>query len=360
MATIYDVARAAGVSPKTVSRVLNGDAPVGPTTRRRVEDEMARLGYVPSNAARMMRSNRSRLVGLITGAISKNRAPDEPQGLPDLAIVQSVQQAIAEAGMTLMIADTNGQAERVPDLVRTFLQHRVEGLLYVAGHHQQVDLTAEQLDCPLVLVNCFADAGTMAVLPDDRTCQRSLIERVIGAGHRRIGFLTLAPGSLAGKLRLQGYRDALAAADIAFDPALALPGQGSGHGPESEHLTAGVDRLLQLPEPPTVICCGKDAMAMRIYGVLRSRGMRIPETISVAGFDDYRVISETLFPPLTTVELPYPAMGRRAAESLLATIRGEPVQSESPLLVAGQVAWRSSVAAFTSADTSDSKRRDEE
>ena len=181
MATIYDVARVAKVSPKTVSRVLNGDAPVGRETRVAVEAAIAQLGYVPSNAARMMRSNRSGLVGLITGAISTTQEPTQPAGLPDLFIVQGIQQAMAQSGMTLMIADTGGQLDKAAPLIQTFLCHRVEGLIYVAEYHQHV----------------------------------------------------------------------------------ALP--------------------------------------------------RVPDEISVAGYDNYRVIAETLYPPLTTVDLPYAAMGVRAA-----------------------------------------------
>ncbi len=166
MATIYDVARLAGVSPKTVSRVLNGDGPVGQTTRDAVEAAMTQLGYVPSNAARMMRSSRSGLVGLITGAISLSHEPAQPNGLPDLFIVQGIQQAMAPTGMTLMIADTGGRSDRVPHLIDTFLRHRVEGLIYVAEYHQRVTLPPVPADTPFVLANCFDDVGTPAILPD--------------------------------------------------------------------------------------------------------------------------------------------------------------------------------------------------
>ena len=151
MATIYDVAKRAGVSPKTVSRVLNGDAPVKKQTKDAVESAMVELGYVPSNAARMMRSNRSGLVGLITGAISHGIEPTEPEGLPDLFIVQGIQQIMGASGKTLMIADTGGVSEQVPHLIRTFLQHRVEGIIYVADHHKQVTLPNIPDDYPIVL-----------------------------------------------------------------------------------------------------------------------------------------------------------------------------------------------------------------
>ena len=109
MATIYDVAALAKVSAKTVSRVLNGDAPVSRETREAIEAAIAELGFVPSNAARMMRSQRSGLIGLITGAISMSPEPTQPAGLPELFIVQGIQRALEPSGMTVMIADTGGR-----------------------------------------------------------------------------------------------------------------------------------------------------------------------------------------------------------------------------------------------------------
>lgn len=343
MATIYDVAKAAGVSPKTVSRVLNGDAPVGKTTRDAVERAMTDLGYVRSNAARMMRAHHSGLIGLITGAISLGAEPTDAHGLPDLFIVQGIQQMIGATGKTLMIADTGGRLDRVPHLVRTFLEHRVEGLIYVADRHQEVDLPAIPEETPLVLANCFDSRGTPAIVPDDERGQFDLVTRLIEAGHRRIGYLSLPQNLVATRLRVQGYRRALAAAGIADDPALVVSGYLDGRDRNSQLLWDAIDRLLTLPDPPTVLCCGNDEMAMRVYGILRTRGLRLPEDISVAGYDNYLAIAETLFPPLTTVELAYGAMGARAAELLLGLIRGEAKPETNPTLVSGPVSWRSSV-----------------
>ena len=195
MSTIYDVARLAGVSPKTVSRVLNADGPVGEKTREAVEKAMRELGYVRSNAARMMRAQKSGIIGLITGALSTKNQPSTQQGLPDLYIVQGIQRALDSSGMTVMIADTAGRMDRVPHLIDTFLSHRVEGLIYVAEYHQEVRLPALPDDTPLVLANCFDSRGTHAVLPDDRRLQADLVRRLIAAGHERIAFLA-GPRSL--------------------------------------------------------------------------------------------------------------------------------------------------------------------
>lgn len=346
MATIYDVAKLAGVSSKTVSRVLNGDAPVNEKTRRKVSDAIAQLGYVPSQAARMMRSSRSGLIGLITGAISATPDGTETRGLPDMLIVQAIQRVMAARGKILMIADTGGTSATVPMLAATFAQHRVEGLLYVADHHRIIDADLRGANCPVLLVNCYDTFGTPCVLPDDAAGQKALVARLIAAGHRRIGFLTLDQAMPAGRLRLDGYKDALAEAGQTYDPTLTRAGYVIGREMQGETLTEALEHLLTLDQPPSVICCGNDEMAMRVYGLLRSRGLRVPEDVSVAGYDDHRAIAEMLHPYLTTVQLPYQDMGRHAAERLLDMIGGHPPASDASLLVQGPVVWRSSVTAI--------------
>lgn len=340
MATIYDVAEKAGVSPKTVSRVLNGDAPVGKATREAVMAAMDQLGYVRNNAARMMRATRSGLIGLVTGAITKDMT--QPAGLPDLFIVQGVQSRLAEAGKTLMIADTAGRQDRIPALFRTFQEHRVEGLIYVADHHLRLELPPVPADTPLVLANCYDDAGTPAVLPDDLAGQKALTQALIAAGHRRIAYVTLHHALDATRLRSQGYLAALAEAGITADPSLIRAGLNTTYAGDGPLLEDAITDLLALPDPPTVLCFGNDEMAMRGYGILRSRGVNLPGDISVAGYDDYSVIAETLFPPLTTVDLAYRAIGMAAADQLLARIEGA-WTGPARITIAGPLRWRQSV-----------------
>jgi LacI family transcriptional regulator len=350
--TIYDVAKAANVSPKTVSRVLNGDAPVGKETRRLVVEAMDQLGYVPSNAARMMRSNRSGLIGLITGALSQKLDPMDPTGLPDLYIVHGIQQVLGDSGKTLMISDTGGLSERVPGLVRTFQQHRAEALIYVADYHKPVAFDFGAFNSPVVLVNCFDDAGTAAVLPDDEACQFALVQDLISAGHTRIAYLTLPFEMTATQLRLKGYRRALAAAGLGVDDNLIVEARNKVHGTADDGtLSRALNEILALRDPPTVICCGNDEMALSTYGVLRSNGVRVPDDMSVAGFDNYRAIAETLYPPLTTVDLPYREMGQRAANRVLEMIGGAPSAAPVTDRVGGIVRWRSSVTAHTNIET---------
>ena len=344
MATIYDIAKIAGVAPKTVARALNGEGPVKSETRDKIEKAAAALGYVPSQAARAMRSNRSGLVGLVTGAISTTPQDAGSAGLPDIHIVQGIQMALADAGVTLLISDIAGREDRTPALFRTLLEHRVEGLFYVAPHHQVVELPEFLGEAPIVLVNCFDRRGTPSIVPDDESGQRDLVARLIAFGHRRIGYLTLPEDMVAHRLRLNGYRRALRDAGLQFDPDLVQLGDAGGKYYETTLLASAIDRLLALDDPPTVLCCGNDRLALKVYGLLRMRGLRLPEDIGVAGYDDHRAISELLVPPLTTAELPYRAIGARAAERLLALMRNQQSATASvPEKVGGAIKWRQSV-----------------
>ncbi len=346
MVTIYEVAKAAGVSPKTVSRVLNGEARVGEQTKKAVNEAIAKLGYVPSNAARMMRSNRSGLIGLITGALSQNLEPSEPTGLPALYIVQGIQQALADSNKTLMIADAGGDSTKVPQLMQTFLQHRVEALIYVADHHKAIEFDSSVANCPVVLVNGFDNNNTPAVVPDDQQCQFDLVSALVEAGHKRIAYLTLANSMVATQLRIAGYKEALTHHQLPYDSTLVACARKAVDSDDGQLLQQELDSMLNLEEPPTAICCGNDEMAMRLYALINAKGLRIPQDISVVGFDNYRVIAETLSPPLTTVELPYFTMGQKAATHVMELIKGEEQNSRAPLAVRGPVFQRSSVTAL--------------
>ena len=347
MATIYDVAKSAGVSAKTVSRVLNKDAPVAEQTRKAVETAMGELGYIPSFAARSMRRGRSGLVGVVSTAITETRASPEYNGLPEIFIYQGIQDILQETGRTLLIGDAGGTADGLARLLRTFAEHRVEGVIFVAPDHRRLTLPDPSGMGPFVIANGFDDRGTAAVVPDDRGGQRRLVDRLIEIGHRRIAYLTFANELVATKERVQGWREAHEAAGLTVDPALQREAEPLDEGPEARRrrIKYLLSSLLALDEPPTVICTGNDRQAMQLYGILRSQGVRVPEDMSIAGYDDHQLISETLYPSLTTVELPYRQMGEVAAQRLIECLGGETRTDMAPIRVSGEVVWRDSVIA---------------
>lgn len=341
MATIIDVARRAGVSLKTVSRVINGEANVRVETRDSVREAIDQLGYVPSNAARSMRSQRSRLIGIVTGAISQTR-PSGSVGLPDIFVVQGAQAELARRGIIPLIADTGCRPDAVPEIFRTLLEHRVEGIIYVAEYHQKVALPAVAARTPIVLANCFDDAGHHAVVPDDEHGEFALVAGLVDRGHRRIALLTLPETVAAYPLRLAGYRAALQSSGIPLDPALVRVATSADREHELDGLGDILDDLFNRAEPPTALCCANDKMAMRVYSLLSERGLSVPQDVSVVGYDDYRVISEQLRPSLSSVSLAYEEIGVRAARALLDAIRGHPPTTRIER-VQGPIAWRGSV-----------------
>ena len=347
MATIYDVAQFAKVSIKTVSRVLNDEGPVGFETRERVLRAIKSLDYTPSNAARTMRTQKTDLIGVITNAITSAPTTPEMAGLPSINLVKGIQSVIDSAGKLMMIADTGNDSGRAEELARTFREHRVEGMLFVADYHQEVKLPPSFNGIPGVLVNCFDESQTLpAIVPDDMLGGYRAVETAFRQKHRRIGFLTLAPESMASQLRTEGYCKAHQDLGISLDRELIIPGMTLGGSSEADLklLTQGLDQLLRLDPPPTIICCGNDRMAMSLYQLLQQRQIMIPEQISVIGFDDYSLISEVVIPRLTTVALPYIEMGKRGAKRLLDLIIAKENRTEPRIeKLIGSVVSRNSV-----------------
>lgn len=341
MTTIYDAADAAGVSPKTVSRVLNGEGPVNEKTRALVTEAIDRLNYVPSQAARMMRLQKSGVIGVVTSAIS-GEVTGTAGGLPEIYILQGVQRVLSEAGKIAMIADSGADDQRLPALIRSFAERRVEGLVIISSHHRQLSLPDASSGIPLVLANCFDGSGISAIVPDDHAGQRDCVSGLIERGHRRIAFLTLPEGSLATQLRTEGYRAALDAGGLPVDPKLI---RAAPHDADDQELASTLDVLLAGDLPPTALCCGNDHMAIRVVGLLQRRGIRVPEDLSIVGFDDHRLITEHLHPRLASVELPYAAIGRRAAERLLERIADTGIAGSGAAVerLIGPVHWRETV-----------------
>jgi len=192
MVTLHDVAKSAGVSPKTVSRVMNGDGPVGKATRESVEAAMQALGYDPSSAARALRWAKSGLIRVVSGAISYTGENPLLAGLPEIYILRGIQDGLDAQGLKILLTDTGERADAAPGRLKALAQHRVDGTIYVAPYHQQVALPPPTaVAAPRVVANGFADEGTPAVASDDYTGQRELVEGLIARGHRRIAYLQL-------------------------------------------------------------------------------------------------------------------------------------------------------------------------
>lgn len=309
MTTIHDVAHRAGVSVKTVSRILSGFDGVSSRTRARVETAMAELNYAPSAAARSLRGQGSGILGIIADNLTTT--PDSVE------IVRGVQSACRNLGKSLMIAEVGDDPVLMKRALQDFAQQRSEGLIWATMYHRAVDIPASAPD-DTMLINCFtADRRFKAILPDDKQGCFDATRMLIDKGHRRIGYLTLHPDMPATRLRVEGYRQALKLGKIKIDKTLLRAGVCRDPLDEFAEVGHALEELLTLRPRPTAILCGNDKMAMRVMMLLAARGIRVPRDMSVVGFDDYQMITKNLIPKLTSVALPYFQMGIQGTREAL-------------------------------------------
>ncbi|MEY9489954.1 LacI family transcriptional regulator [Streptomyces calvus] len=327
--TITEIARRAGVSVPTVSRVVNGRSDVSPGTRARVEDLLRRHGYrkrpttPPSRAA---------LLDLVFNDL------DSPWAVE---IIRGVEEAAHAAGVGAVVSAIHGRSGDAREWMRNLRARASAGVVLVTSTLEPVLLEELRiLGVPLVLVD---PAGSPALdVPTIGAANWSggmaATAHLLSLGHRRIGMIAGPPRLLCSRARLDGYRAALENAGVPADDSLVVPGD---FRPESGF--AGCNALLDLPDPPTAVFAAGDRMALGAIEALRGRGLRVPDQISVVGFDDLPEVRWSA-PPLTTVRQPLADMGRLAARTVLRLTRGE--QPDSPRVELGtELVVRASTAA---------------
>jgi LacI family transcriptional regulator len=317
--TIFDVARTAGVSYSTVSRVVNDYAHVNETTRERVQAAMRELGYVAHVTARALASGRTQAIGLLAQEI------DNPFFS---VVIKGVDQAVSLADYDLLLCTTHSRREKEAEYVARLSHGMVDGLLIVlpTGLPEYVaQLRAEEY--PFVLIDHDSDApGCNVVNAANRAGTTEGIAYLISLGHRRIGFITGRQDVGAARERLAGYRDALAEAGIRADDSLVATGDFL----EARGREAALE-LLALPDPPTAIFASSDAAAFGVLGAARDAGLAVPGDLSVLGFDDI-VEASYVGAALSTVRQPLREMGRVAVQRLISLL-DDPAQPDARLVM---------------------------
>jgi LacI family transcriptional regulator len=338
MVSIKDVARVAGVSDKTVSRVVNGEPNVTADTIEKVKLAIADLGYIPNLAARSIRSNRSYTIGIVTDFISTTPYSGD--------IVRGVQDWASANGRTVLLANTDGDPVREANVWRTFKAHRLDGVLHVAMYHRAVAPAAGEVSIPTVLVNSHAEDGYdyPSIEPDDFGGSYALTEHLIALGHRRIGYIRLNPLLLGANQRLDAFLAATRAAGIPEADLVIRLGMEGPIGREANYVYQQALEILAVPDRPTALVCGNDEMALQAYLAALSLGLRVPDNLTIVGFDDFRTVSLGLKPELTTAALPYYELGRQGADMLDQLIQGKGSKQERRVLACPVVVRGSSAA----------------
>jgi LacI family transcriptional regulator len=304
--TIGDVATLAGVSPTTVSFVLNDvGSGIPERTRRRVRASARELRYRPNATAKLLRANRSHAIGFVTDEIASSPFAGE--------VIKGAQEAAWANGKVLFIVNTGENREIEESAVEMMLERRVEGIIYAAMYHRVVDPPSGSREVPVVLLNCYSeDRSWASVVPDEVSGGRTATEVLLAKGHERVGLINLGPGLPATAGRLEGYRRALEAHGLAFDASLVAYGDGTACG--GYRLAV---ELLRTADPPTALFCGNDQTAMGAYEAIKESGLRIPEDVAVVGFDNQEIIAAHLRPALSTMALPHYEMGHWAVNNLI-------------------------------------------
>lgn len=306
---MQDVADAAQVSQTTVSFVLNNraDANITQETRQRVLSATTRLGYRPNAMARALRQGTSSMLGFVTDEI----ATTPFAGL----IVRGAQDVAWQYRRILTLVNTSHQSELEQEALGALLQHQVDAIILATMSHSEIVLPPMLHGFPVVLVNAFTASDNVAcVVPDEVRGGREATQHLMARGHRRIGVINNLDQAVAAPLRIEGYQQALKAAGVAFDAALVLHVAGGG---QQEAGFEGAMDLLQRPLRPTALFCLNDRAAMGAYEAAQLLGLRVPQDVSIIGFDNQEVIAAHLRPTLTTMQLPHYEMGRWGAQALL-------------------------------------------
>jgi LacI family transcriptional regulator len=317
--TIYDVARLAGVSTATVSRALNGTGQIAPATRATIDAAVEQLGYRPNTIARSLVTKSTQTIAFL---------------LPDItnpfyaALVSGIQQYALSHGHTMLLCTTEGDAEREEQYLSLLRAKQVDGAL-VDGLVLPPDRIARFVEdgFPIVCLDRDIDSNAIPLVQvDNRLGGRLATQHLIDLGHDRIAHVTGARTLRISEDRLAGFRDALAAIGVTPDPRLVAEGGFTEEGGYDATRT-----LLETGEEFTAVFAANDLSALGVLHALAESGRRVPEDVSVVGFDDLRLSAYTT-PPLTTIRQPAAEIGQRATELLIDLTHGRRVRKLRHLL----------------------------
>jgi LacI family transcriptional regulator len=301
--TRKDVAERAGVSVAVVSYVINnGPRPVSASTRAKVERAIEELGYYPNELARSLRLQQTSTIGLIIPNLTN----------PVYAEIATCMEGVCtREGYLVLLGNSGREPEREKKLVQMLRAKQVDGVVMIPDQDpmELIELL-QQARIPSVILE-HALLGQHCITLDDLEGGRLGTRHLLGLGHQRISFIRRTPSSATSSQRFTGYRQALEAAGLCFDPELVVesgPGQEAGY--------CAMQHLLRLPDRPTAVFTHNDVLAIGAIHAIRSAGLSVPGDISVVGYDD-TVVSAYLGPPLTTVKFPKQEMGERAAHMIL-------------------------------------------
>lgn len=329
--TIRDVAREAGVSVATVSRVLNDSGPVREDTRRRVREVARALRYSPNEAARSLITQTTRTLGVV---------------LPDIygeffsEVIRGIDQAAQKSAYHILVSGSHNDRGEIEAALRA-MRRRVDGLILMSPDIDAHVLETNLPNLPVVLLNCpvtgrgRTSRGVRAINIDNYGGAAAMVRHLWSRGHRRIGFIAGPERNYDAAERLRGYAETVRSRGGDAERWLA-----SGDFTEQGGASAAV-RLLEMEERPSAIFAANDAMAVGALSTARQAGLGVPENVGVVGFDDIP-IAHYLNPPLTSVHVPIAELGGLAVERLLQEVTGDVARGRRKEVIPTRLVIRSS------------------
>lgn len=302
MVTMEDVAKAAGVSTSTVSHVLNGTRKVSPTTVAAVQEAIRQLGYIPNTLARSLARSSTNTIGVAISALSNHYFSET---------VHAIETECAKHGYMMLFVDPHDDPQQELKVVTALHHRRVDGILLAPSTRSMALDYLQANEIPAVLVDRMTSERFDQVGVENTRSTQALIEHLIGHGHRRIGFVAGRTGLGTSDERVAGYKAALSAAGLSFDPALLVNGDSN-----SEPARLATARLLGLASPPTAIMAGNNLMTLGVMHALRDARIDVPGQIALVGFDDFDW-ADFFVPRLTLIAQPVQELGARAVNLLL-------------------------------------------
>lgn len=324
-----DVAKRAGVSHQTVSRVLNQSPNVSEKTRQRVNQAIAELGYRRNTAARSLVTRRSQTIGLLASEMSEYGPSNT---------LLAVQQAAREAGYFVSIAGIREVSRAsITEALTRFLDQGVDGIIVQVPHAGILETLHElNLDVPVVAIGASGVNGFSGAMVDQEAGARSAVQHLVDLGHRRIAHVAGPDGWIDAEARVAGWRGVLSGAGLPEGPVVA------GDWTAASGYRAGLE--LARDRTVTAIFAGNDQMAVGLLRALNEQGLRVPQDMSVVGFDDLPE-GAYLLPPLTTVRQGFEELGRHCIDAMLARLDGG--ESSPTEVVLPELVVRASTAALT-------------
>ena len=329
MATMKDIARLAQVSTSTVSHVINGSRFVSDEIREKVMRIVVELNYTPSYIARSLKVKATKTIGLLVTATNNPFFSE---------VMAGVEQYCQKNQYNLIIATTGGDAKRLQQNLQTLIHKQVDGVLLMCGDSRfQADM---ELTVPLPLVVMdwwFTELNADKILENSERGGYLATKSMVDVGHQKIGIITGNLRKSVAKNRLQGYKKALSEANIVLNPDWIVESHFDFEGG-----IVGAQKLLALSDRPTAIFCCSDTIAIGAYQAIQNQGLRIPQDISIMGYDDIE-LARYLFPSLSTISQPKAELGKLAVETLLQRIQ-EPNENYRTLVLEPTCILRESIS----------------